>query len=52
MKQGCYASEFGFRCGSEIAMLIDFIRDEFRVKYGDDYILLRRCVRLRNLICS
>jgi hypothetical protein len=33
----CEASQWGYRCGSEIAKLIDFIRDEYRVKYGVEY---------------
>jgi hypothetical protein len=37
----CYASQWGFRCGSEIAKLIDYIRDEYRAKYGCDYRLRR-----------
>jgi hypothetical protein len=37
----CYASQWGYRCGSEIAKLIDYIREEYRVKYGCDYRLRR-----------
>jgi hypothetical protein len=33
----CEASQCGYRCGNEIAKLIDFIRDEYRVKYGVEY---------------
>jgi len=36
-----YADAWGFRLGSQIANLIDYIRDEFRVKYGCDYRLRR-----------
>lgn len=37
----CYASQWGFRCGSGIANLIGYIRDEYRAKYGCDYRLHR-----------
>jgi len=37
----CYASHWGFRCGSKIAKLIEYIRDEHRAKYGTDYRLRR-----------
>lgn len=36
-----YADAWGFRLGSQIANLIDYIRDEFRAKYGCDYRLRR-----------
>lgn len=37
----CYASQWGFRCDSEIAKLICYVRDEYRAKYGCDYLLER-----------
>ncbi len=36
-----YASQWGFRPKSEIAKLIDYIRDEYRAKYQTDYRLRR-----------
>jgi hypothetical protein len=36
-----YAAGFGFRCDSEIARLVEYIRAEYRVKYGTDYRLRR-----------
>ena len=45
----CYASQWGFRCGSEIATLMDFIRDKYRAKYGFDY-RLRRIGKNRYLV--
>lgn len=45
----CYASQWGFRCGSEIAKLIEFVRDEHRAKYGIDY-RLRRLGKNRFLV--
>jgi hypothetical protein len=32
-----YADAWGYRLGSGVANLIDFLRDEHRVKYGCDY---------------
>lgn len=37
----CYASQWGYRCDSQIAKLIDYIRDEFRAEYAVDYRLRR-----------
>ena len=36
-----YANAWGYRNGSNVAKLIDYIRDEHRAKYGLDYRLVR-----------
>jgi len=36
-----YAGAWGFRPGSQIALLIEYIREENRAKYGCDYRLQR-----------
>lgn len=36
-----YAQGWGFRPGSAVAKLIDFVREERRAKYGTDYRLER-----------
>ena len=37
----CEAAQWGFRCGSQIAELISYLRDEHRAKYEIDYRLRR-----------
>jgi len=37
----CYGSQWGYEPGSPVCNLIDFVRDEYRVKYGSDYRLVR-----------
>jgi len=36
-----YASQWGYEPESPVAKLIDFVRDEYRAKYGCDYLLTR-----------
>lgn len=40
-RYGYYANAWGYRNGSNVAKLIDHIRDEYRAKYGMDYRLIR-----------
>jgi hypothetical protein len=37
----CYGSQWGYEPGSPVCNLIDFVRDEYRAKYGSDYRLVR-----------
>lgn len=36
-----YADAWGYRLGSNVAKLIDYLRDEHRAKYGLEYRLIR-----------
>lgn len=39
--RGGYASQWGFRPNSDVARLINHLRDEFRAFYNGDYALVR-----------
>lgn len=37
----CYASQWGYRCDSQVGKLINHVREESRIKYGCDYRLVK-----------
>ena len=36
-----YGEGFGFRAGSKVCQLVNWLREEHREKYGQDYLLVR-----------